>query len=294
MNKTPILIITYNRPKLTHKLVEFMNNLSGYKFYVFNDGPKNKRDEKLVDSVRKEIKLLNGLHKTNFQKSNLGCQKGVETAIDWVFDENDRAIIIEDDIILDKSFFPFAEELLARYEDDDRVMMISADNLIYDSKMPYSYFFSKHSSIWGWATWKRSWKKYHLIKKEFNILEKHKYLLNINHGVKSKFKYFISAINGSVDTWDFIWDFSLKVNSGLCIYPKYNLAKNKGFGKNATHTKYLSKNAFLETCALKFPLSHPPFVFANEKYEKEIEYSNSKISLISQLLKYKILSVFHD
>ena len=37
------------------------------------------------------------------------------------------------------------------------------------------YFFSEHFLIWGWATWKRSWKKYDVeMKKWKNIKVKNK------------------------------------------------------------------------------------------------------------------------
>lgn len=43
---------------------------------------------------------------TLFQKENLGCCVGVYSAINWLFDNEDKGIIIEDDCVLRDSFYP--------------------------------------------------------------------------------------------------------------------------------------------------------------------------------------------
>lgn len=62
---------------------------------------------------------------------------GVYSAINWLFDNEDKGIIIEDDCVLRDSFYPFAEELLVRYKDDYRIGMIDAANYRQNISIPH-------------------------------------------------------------------------------------------------------------------------------------------------------------
>ena len=92
--------------------------------------------------------------------SNLGCREGPATAINWFFDLEPEGIILEDDCLPDPSFFPYCAELLARYRNDPRVMMISGDNVQAHQTSDGSYYFSQLAGTWGWATWRRAWALY--------------------------------------------------------------------------------------------------------------------------------------
>ncbi len=58
---------------------------------------------------------------------NLGVEGNVELGLDWVFSQVSEAIVFEDDCTPDPTFFPYVEELLARYRDDDRVWQIAGN-----------------------------------------------------------------------------------------------------------------------------------------------------------------------
>ena len=83
---------------------------------------------------------------------------GVSTGLDWVFEQVEEAIILEDDCLPHPTFFRYCQELLEKYRNDTRIMMISGDNFQFGrNKTEYSYYFSRYTHVWGWATWKRSW-----------------------------------------------------------------------------------------------------------------------------------------
>ena len=93
---------------------------------------------------------------TNYSDVNLGCKLRVSSGIDWVFEQVEEAIILEDDCLPDLSFFRYCDELLERYRSDTRIMFISGDNFQFGRKSNTdSYYFSKCISItppiWGWA-----------------------------------------------------------------------------------------------------------------------------------------------
>lgn len=78
------------------------------------------------------------------------------------FERFESVIILEDDCVPSPTFFPYCEELLERYKDDDRIAYISGLNHFetWDCGN-YDYFFSKSAAIWGWATWKRAWSRFY-------------------------------------------------------------------------------------------------------------------------------------
>src|SRR5699024_6685762 len=98
------------------------------KLYVAADGPrKNRANEKekcnevrsIATNVDWECKV-----KTLFRQNNLGCKQAVSGAIDWLFENEEMGIILEDDCLPDSSFFSFCEELLYKYKDNERIMSI--------------------------------------------------------------------------------------------------------------------------------------------------------------------------
>jgi hypothetical protein len=136
------------------------------------------------------------------------------------------------------SFFKYCEELLEYYKFNDDVFSITGSNF-QDGirRSEYSYYFSKYSYVWGWATWRRAWKKYDydLIQLE-NFKTKNKITKVFTD--KQTQLFWINQLENAknIDTWDYQWSFALWDNNGISITPNINLTKNIGFGPNATHT----------------------------------------------------------
>jgi hypothetical protein len=145
-------------------------------------------------------------------------------------------------------------------------MHINGSNImrgwVHDSD--YSYYFTRHSAIWGWASWRRAWQHYNAATPLLPEIQRKNYL----------WKYFFNSLEarmflrplwathtGQLDTWDYQWSFALIIQSGLSIMPVVNLISNIGFGGEATHTSNTSHPwANLPTAPLPQPLRHPSFV----------------------------------
>ncbi len=153
----PVLLIAFNRPDTTEQVFQKIREVKPLKLYVAIDGPReNKEGEaELIEKVKKIVREVDWECdvKHLFREKNVGCKMGVYGAISWALENEDRIIVIEDDIIAVPSFFYFADELLERYKDDNRIAMISANNYtpLNDTS---DYLFTKYGHIWGWATWK--------------------------------------------------------------------------------------------------------------------------------------------
>lgn len=160
--KTPIAFIIFNRPDTTARVFAEIAKAKPPKLLVVADGARSNRqgEAEKVAATRAIIEQVNWPCEviTNFSDKNLGCKNRVSTGIDWVFEQVPEAIILEDDCLPDPSFFRFCEEMLEKYRDDQRIGMISGDNLQFGRRRNNdSYYFSRYVHIWGWASWRDKW-----------------------------------------------------------------------------------------------------------------------------------------
>ena len=126
---TPVAFLIFNRPETTARVFEAIRRVRPPKLLVVADGPRSDREgenekcraaRSVIERVDWPCEVI-----TNYADTNLGCRTRISSGLDWVFANVDEAIILEDDCLPDPSFFPFCEELLARYRDDDRIMIIA-------------------------------------------------------------------------------------------------------------------------------------------------------------------------
>lgn len=275
---TPVLFIIFNRPELTEKVFSAIKKAKPARLYVAADGPrKDKNEDDICMKSRSIVEKVNWPCevKTLFREENLGCGLGPKCAIDWFFDNEEKGIILEDDCLPSVSFFKFCSQLLEKFRNDTRIMHISGSNFQYGyiPDPDYSYYYSYFSHEWGWASWRRAWKLYDFNISTYPEIKRKGYLDNYFSSYFEK-KYRLSKTDrtrnsANVNWWDYQWDYTKFINSGLSIIPNNNLVANIGFGSQATHTKSTNdvreKNYANE---LAFPLVHPPFMIRHSKADK--------------------------
>jgi hypothetical protein len=281
----PVVFIIFNRPETTLRVFEAIRQAKPTRLLVVADGPRHhKPGEKdlcndaraIIDKVDWDCKVYK-----DFAESNMGCKNRVASGISWAFSLVEQAIILEDDCLPSPSFFRFCKEMLERYKEDERIMLVSGDNRLFGAReTDNSYYFSRYPNIWGWATWRRAWSKFDIqmsawprIRNE-NGFDQYFKTAAESYYWKSMFDYVYA---GKLDTWDYQWVYSIFKESGLSIAPGINLVENIGFTEEATHTKAISVYAKLKAGDLIFPLSHPENVLIdtlNDKQEQKIRIHN--------------------
>lgn len=264
--KTPIAFFVFNRPNITQKVFNEIRKAKPEKLFLVADGPRNQAEKQKCDDVKKIIGNVDWKCEVykNYSVINMGCDPRIASGINWVFQNTDRAIFLEDDCFPNQSFFRFCDELLEKYKDDKEIMHISGDNFQTGNKKfkcKEDYYFSTISQSWGWATWKRSWNLYDKDLKRWPEAKKSNLLGKIFDD-KAYADYWENLLQKFYErqrvNWDGRWTFACFVNRGLCIMPKVNLISNIGFGESATHTKQQKhKSANLPTYPIEFPLTHP-------------------------------------
>lgn len=291
--KTPVAFIIFKRPDTTERVFEVIRQAKPPKLLVIADGPRADRPgeaEKcaaaraIIERVDWDCEVLE-----NYSDVNLGCCQRVSSGIDWVFNTVEEAIILEDDCLPHPDFFPFCENLLERYRDDERVMMVSGTNFLGKWKSDrQSYHFSYYGGIWGWASWRRAWNYYDITMSLWSnpdIKNRIRDVLANNEHYQARKKSFDSTLNGKYDAWDYRWSFARLSQSGLSIVPAVNLISNIGFGEGATHTaSATSKLAELKTISLNFPINYNQFTAVDRDYDHNYFKNFIKRSKLTKLL----------
>jgi hypothetical protein len=268
---TPVALLIFNRPRLTERVFKSIARVKPTKLFVVADGPRSTEEMEKCSQARAVLDLVDWDCEvlTNVSDTNLGCRRRVSSGLDWVFEHAEEAIILEDDCVPDPSFFPFCAELLNRYRDDPRIMMISGDNFQAGQACgPCSYYFSRLFHVWGWATWHRAWRLYDLEIKAWPLLRETPWLSELlgDERFADYWRRIFDEIHQQrIDTWDFSWVFSGWVQNGLAIIPNVNLVSNIGFGEEATHTKSSSDSQANLSCgSMTFPIQHPQAIIRDK------------------------------
>jgi hypothetical protein len=244
-SKVPILFLTFNRYDETIKSFEKIIEYKPTELYIASDGPRLYKigENGVVISIREYI--LSRIDwpckiSTRFIDNNEGCKYAVSNSITWFFENVEYGVIIEDDCVVDVSFFEFCNQLLILYKNNEDIWHIDASNFISHSLNANTYHFSKYYLIWGWATWRRAWKKYSISMEGFDSFINNQCLKNVFKD-KLELIYWEKQLKlanlNQIDTWDYQWFYTIWSNNGLSIRPDVNLVQNIGFSETATHTK---------------------------------------------------------
>lgn len=293
--KSPVVFIIFNRPDVTQRVFSAIAKARPKKLLVIADGARtNYPDDKqnckdtrdIIESVDWPCNVL-----THYSNINNGCKNQISTGLDWAFTQVKEAIILEDDCLPDISFFRFCDELLEKYRNNGRISMISGDNFQFGKQQPKnSYYFSKYTHIWGWATWSKSWNNYDQHMYSWPKLRKTNWLRNILPN-KLSIWYWSHIFNSALknNSWAYIWTFTCWNHGKVSIIPTVNLISNIGFNKDATHTTKKDKYSEMKSHTMIFPLTHPHDIEVDQKADNITE----KEMFSGSVLFRKIKNIFN-
>mgnify|MGYP000901064106 CR=1 FL=1 len=294
---TPILIIGFNRFDTIERVFMSVREVRPEKLFIALDGPRDDvlSDKENCDKVKKVFTKIDWdcEVKTLYRNKNMGCDEAVPDSISWFFSNVEEGIILEDDCLPSRSFFSYCKDLLAKYRDNDKVMMISGNNFISDYKFSEdSFFFSKYAFIWGWATWRRAWEKFDNSMKSYPSFKKNGGFRDYYPNILDRFFWrtgFENKYNGYSQGWDMKWNYALAYYNGLDVIPSTNLVRNIGMESDATHTKKYDKRMDIPTYDLDFPLKYPDNIEECKIYDKKIFKRNflSTVNVYTILKNYR-------
>lgn len=299
MLETPVLFLIFNRPDMTKRVFEEIRKQKPKSLYVAADGPRPKKDgeAELCEQARQIVLNVDWdcEVKTLFRETNLGCQQAVYKAITWFFENVEEGIILEDDCFPHPSFFVFCEQMLEKYRNNKRVMHISGETQIAEDLTEDSYYFSNIPHIWGWASWRRSWNLYDVKMKDYPDFVKKKKIKEI---FKNRYHQgdWLKTLNQmywkEIDTWDYIWCYTLFNNNGLSIIPNKNMVTNIGFGENSTHTSQICEFANKLLSQMDEIIIHPENFEVNEEIQHRVLNERFNMPDKFTIERHKALKIF--
>lgn len=244
MRNPAVLVLTWNRAENLQQVLERVVRLSPRAVYISGDGAQPghpqeaavKKCRAVVDNFRTGIRLY-----TSFSPIHRGLRESVLGGIDWFLTEEGEGIILEDDILIDRSFFRFAQIGLEQFRRTRSVAQISGTNhAIGATKSQGSFYFSRFQHIWGFATWKRSWNGFREFcnQTDVSIEMLRDAFPNMHEGFYWHWLRRVKAeLVGRSDTWTATWNFYCASLQRLSVTPDQSLVENIGFDASATNSK---------------------------------------------------------
>ncbi|MBR6061264.1 MAG: hypothetical protein IKP67_04250 [Spirochaetales bacterium] len=238
-----VLLVFFARPDTFAEVFAQVRQARPARLFLYQDGPREDHPDD-IDNIAKCRGIAADIDwdcevKTFYQDKNVGCDPSGYIAHTWAFSQTDKCIVLEDDVVPSVSFFAFCKAMLDKYEDDERVMLISGFNpQEITPNVASDYFFSCTTWTWGWASWSRvvrQWDgKYNFLDRENDVVRISAYMKK--HHVMTNFINMCTAHKASGRAhFETILIANQYLHDGLTIVPKKNMVNNIGVTGNSTH-----------------------------------------------------------
>lgn len=274
----PIVVFAFNRPDLLEKSLKQLVQCELAEIseiYFFIDGARNSRDFKPInDCCTLAQEYSSYFSKSNIIKRdiNLGLATSLKDGISKVLTKNDSVIVLEDDLVVGKSFLKFMNAQLCFYKSNLKVGSISGFSTKVNEIETSNYFHPRPCS-WGWATWEDRWSKAIWELSEVDVAALKCAKKQFNEGGEDLYRMLLNQLNGKINSWAIFWSYSHFKNGWLASYPAKSKVLNLGFGTAATHCKGINP----------FPCEFFDVNTENMQFAKDIKVN---INIKSRVNKY--------
>ena len=240
--KVATILFTYHRSNHTKKVIDGLkkNYVLPEKLFVFQDGLKDGEDRTEWDRVNT---LIHGIDfcptELIVSEKNRGLANSVIAGVNYVFQEYDAVIILEDDCVPSKNFINFMMQCFEKYKDEKGIYNISgyAWPIDLSSNDKSDIYFTGRTSSLGWGTWKDRWEQYErendILRKISNDKQASIYLASWGSDLSGMF---LAQVDGKIDSWSVYWSLKVIEKRGLCVSPYRSLIQNIGFDGTGTHS----------------------------------------------------------
>lgn len=281
----PVRVNVWIREECQRKQFEVLKRARPSIMFLISDGGRNEKEWEAINNNRTmfdtQIDWDCKVYKIYEEKNN-GLYTMSRKGAQLIWSVTDRCIFLEDDYVPSVCYFKYCAELLEKYKDDTRITAIAGMNHLGVWDKPKSdYFFSRSGSIWGIATWKRTYeqRKTAMEYKDDEYITKlilkeathDKYMCKQVLGYAKNEKY-----EGHVAGGEFYYSLNVYGQHQLFIVPKYNMISNIGCTENGAHADSYNllphgiRRIFnMKTYEIEFPLKHPKFVVPDDEYLKK-------------------------
>lgn len=286
--KSPVVLFIFKRSETLPAIIERIRLYAPDKIYLLADGPRNTNEEILTEKTRSlALSLITWNCKviTKFSKENIGVYRNIGEGAKWIFNQEDRAIFLEDDNLPEPTFFRYCDDLLEKYENNTEILWVCGTNYLEDSRniAQSSYYYTRHLLPCGWASWSSKFLKNYdgelnsLSEESISVMrsthqDERLFLQELQTIKQTRFNY---LRNPKSVSWDRQMAFSVRSKLKFGIAPAVNQIRNIGADEHSIHggtsTRKTMTARFCEipTHPLDFPLISPDEFAVNEIFEKK-------------------------
>jgi hypothetical protein len=238
---SPVALFAWQRPRHTERVLEALaaNTRAGETdLFVFVDGPRRERETSLVAEVISIAENAVGFRSVTVEASpiNLGLSRSITGGVTRVLQHSETVIIVEDDIVVSRSFLQFMNDHLELYANDAQVASIHAYVYPHTQELPSTFFISG-ADCWGWATWRRAWAHYRTDGVALlDELQRRKLVDTFDFGGSAAYVDMLrDQVAGRNDSWAVRWYASALLAGMYTLYPNQSLATNIGSDGSGSH-----------------------------------------------------------
>lgn len=284
MVNTAVLFETFARPQYARQVFEQIKKAQPKKFYFYcnkarADRPEEIKDNEEIRSWVREVDWDCELH-TFFRDEYVDVYVSTFGAIDWVFKNEEQAIILEDDCVPTQAFFAYCEHFLDKYRNDKRISVISGDNYVEGLDFEGAdHIITSNFFMFGWASWRDRW-----INADFNIDVKRvieddlifeKYFVDDKKKVIFWKSYYKEIYHFLEDThcWDYMFSLDCVRNKAYVVAPIKHLVQNVGILGTHAQGKESAVNRSVNTKDCCYPFSNIPVYITPHKIYDELSFN---------------------
>lgn len=280
-----VLLVFFIRPQCLKKVFERVREVRPKELFLYQDGPRDNHPEDLSKMLecREIVSHIDWDCQVHclYQQENSGADEAGYLASSWAFSLTERCIVLEDDVVPSPSFFRFCADVLKRYADDERVCLVSSQNLEGETcDVDTDYFFSPATYTWGWASWARVVRQWDPAMGFLSDPEQNKTAEQFlrRSGIRpSVLKHLRQQVEQGKRSWEAILLANQYRLQGLSIVPRCNMSQNIGMDADAAHySQDLSLMAKGDRFLFEMPaydidvdnLRHPSEILPHDLYLK--------------------------
>lgn len=294
MPKYPsILIIVYDRFDHFKRCVEALQrcvDAKKYSVFVASDGPRDGCAKQKIKKIRQYCKTVEGFSKfTVFERrKNLGLLSNSITASDYLFEMDERLIVIEDDVVVGKYFLRYVTEGLNKFRENENIVGICSQLPVeFHGQFSQPFFWSKRVP-YAVGVWKRGER---FMDKILNpdpspyfrrLLSSRERLWRILTSYPYLLKPIILIASGRFRAPDAERSVVMTEYGLLALYPPYSLVNHMGNDGTGLHAP---KNSMLQDR----PISDKPVFFQDPIEIGEHEKIHSKNHFNCQSWKFRFI-----
>lgn len=237
----PVALFAWQRPWHTQQVLDALAanaRAAETDLFVFVDGPRHDRETDRVTEVISIAENAVGFKSVSVQAAprNLGLSRSITGGVTSVLQHSETVIVVEDDIVVSRSFLDYMNSHLELYANDPAVASIHGYVYPHRGDLPPTFFIAG-ADCWGWATWRRAWMQYRAEGGALlDELQRRNLMDTFDFGGSAGYGDMLrDQIAGQNDSWAVRWYASALLGGMYTLYPNRSLATNIGSDGSGSH-----------------------------------------------------------